>query len=91
LGIKFQYHAKDLCDNELIQESLFKMVFYGLFSSSCHHADAGFRKLRCEMVKMSGKHWLEIFDELLKQAQQNGSITIEKNMIVGIDNKVFEI
>ena len=32
--------------------------------------------------------WL---DELLKQAQQNGSITIEKNMIVGIDNKVFEI
>jgi len=28
---------------------------------------------------------------LLKQAQQNGSITIEKNMIVGIDNKVFEI
>lgn len=62
LGIKFQYHAKDLCSNELIQESLFRMVFYGLFSSSCNHADAGFRKLRCEMVKMSGKHWLEIFD-----------------------------
>ena len=34
---------------------------------------------------------LKRFDELLKQAQQNGSITIEKNMIVGIDNKVFEI
>ena len=34
---------------------------------------------------------LQRFDELLKQAQQNGSITIEKNMIVGIDNKVFEI
>lgn len=62
LGLKFQYHAKDLCSNELIQESLFRMVFFGLFSSSCHHSDAGFRKLRCEMVKMSGKHWLEIFD-----------------------------
>lgn len=34
---------------------------------------------------------LQRFDELLKQAQQNGSITIEKNMIVGIDKKVFEI
>lgn len=34
---------------------------------------------------------LQRFDELLKQAQQNGCITIEKNMIVGIDNKVFEI
>ena len=62
LGIKFQYHAKDLCSNELIQESLFRIVFFGMFSSSCHHADAGFRKLRCEMVKLSGKHWLEIFD-----------------------------
>ena len=47
LGIKFQYHAKDLSSNELIQESLSRMVFYGLYSSSCHHADAGFRKLRC--------------------------------------------
>lgn len=62
LGIKFQYHAKDLCSNELIQLSLFRMVFFGMFSSSCHHADAGFRKLRCEIVKLSGKHWLEIFD-----------------------------
>ena len=34
---------------------------------------------------------LQRFDELLKQAQQNSSITIEKNMIVGIDKKVFEI
>ena len=34
---------------------------------------------------------LQRFDELLKQAQKNGSITIEKNMIVGIDNKVFEL
>ena len=62
LGNKFQYHAKDLCNNELIQESLFRMVFFGMFSSSCNHANAGFRKLRCEMVAMSGKHWLEIFD-----------------------------
>lgn len=34
---------------------------------------------------------LQQFDELLKQAQKNGSITIEKNMIVGIENKVFEL
>ena len=34
---------------------------------------------------------LQRFDELLKQAQQNGSITIEKNVIVGIDNKIFKI
>ena len=34
---------------------------------------------------------LQRFDELLKQAQQNGSITIEKNMIVGIENKIFEL
>lgn len=27
----------------------------------------------------------------LKTIEQNDSITIEKNMIVGIDNKVFEI
>lgn len=31
------------------------------------------------------------FDELLKQAQRNGTITIEKNMIVGIENKTFEL
>ena len=34
---------------------------------------------------------LQRFDELLKQAQQNGTITIEKNMIVGIENKIFEL
>ena len=34
---------------------------------------------------------LQKFDELLKQAQQSGTITIEKNMIVGIDNKTFEL
>ncbi len=34
---------------------------------------------------------LQRFDELLKQAQKTGSIVIEKNMIVGIDNKVFEL
>jgi len=34
---------------------------------------------------------LQSFDELLKQAQRNGSITIEKNMIIGIENKTFEL
>lgn len=34
---------------------------------------------------------LQSFDELLKQAQRNGSITIEKNLIVGIENKTFEL
>ena len=34
---------------------------------------------------------LQRFDELLKQAQINVTITIEKNMIVGIDNKTFEL
>ena len=34
---------------------------------------------------------LQRFDELLKQAQRNGTITIEKNMIVGIENKTFEL
>lgn len=34
---------------------------------------------------------LQLFDELLKQAQRNGTITIEKNMIVGIENKTFEL
>ncbi len=68
LGIKFQYHAKDLSSNELIQESLSRMVFYGLYSSSCYHADAGFRKLRCEWVPMTGKHWLDIYDLCSGQA-----------------------
>ena len=34
---------------------------------------------------------LQQFDELLKEAQKKGCITIEKNMIVGIENKVFEL
>lgn len=34
---------------------------------------------------------LQKFDELLLQAQKNGSISIEKNVIVGIDNKIFEL
>lgn len=32
---------------------------------------------------------LQKFDELLLQAQQNGTISIEKNVIVGIENKTF--
>lgn len=62
LGIKFLHHAKDLCSNELIQESLYRMVYFGLFSSSCHHAGAGFRKLRCETVVLTGKNYFEFFD-----------------------------
>ena len=34
---------------------------------------------------------LQKFDELLVQAQKNGTISIEKNLIVGIENKVFEL
>lgn len=34
---------------------------------------------------------LQKFDELLVQAQKNGSISIEKNVIVGIENKTFEL
>lgn len=34
---------------------------------------------------------LQKFDELLKQAQKKGSITIEKNIIIGIENKTFEL
>jgi hypothetical protein len=63
LNFKFQNHGKDLCSNELIQKALSKMVFFGLFSSSCHYADAGFRKLRCELWPAKGKTWLELFDK----------------------------
>ena len=34
---------------------------------------------------------LKNFYELLLQAKKNGSISIEKNVIVGIDNKTFEL
>ena len=34
---------------------------------------------------------LQKFDELLVQAQKYGTISIEKNLIVGIENKVFEL
>lgn len=34
---------------------------------------------------------LQKFDSLLSEAQKAGEITIEKNMIVGIDNKIFEL
>jgi len=34
---------------------------------------------------------LQKFDELLVLAQKNGSISIEKNLIVGIENKTFEL
>lgn len=34
---------------------------------------------------------LQKFDELLKQAQKNGSISIENNLITGIDTARFEL
>jgi len=34
---------------------------------------------------------LQKFDALLKEAQENGNITIEKNIITGIENQVFEL
>ena len=34
---------------------------------------------------------LQKFDELLLQAQKNGTISIEKNVIIGIENKTFEL
>ena len=34
---------------------------------------------------------LQAFDKLLAEAQKDGSITIEKNVITGIESKVFEL
>ena len=34
---------------------------------------------------------LQKFDNVLLQAQKNGKITIEKNMITGIESATFEI
>lgn len=34
---------------------------------------------------------LQQFDNLLKEAQKEGSITIEKNVITGIESKVFQL
>lgn len=34
---------------------------------------------------------LQQFDKLLKEAQKDGSITIEKNVITGIESKVFQL
>ena len=34
---------------------------------------------------------LQKFDELLKQAQKTGKISIENNLIIGIDKAIFEI
>lgn len=68
LGLKFQYHADELTDNKLIRNSLYRVVLLGLFSSSCHFTDAGFRKLRCETTGASAKYWLEFFDSYTGQA-----------------------
>jgi hypothetical protein len=34
---------------------------------------------------------LQEFDKLLSEAQKDGSITIEKNVITGIEGKVFQL
>ena len=34
---------------------------------------------------------LQKFDELLKQAQEEGSIVIEQNVITGIEEQTFQI
>lgn len=34
---------------------------------------------------------LQKFDEMLKQAQLEGSVTIEKNMIIGLEGATFEL
>ena len=34
---------------------------------------------------------LQEFDKLLAEAQKDGSITIEKNVITGIESKVFQL
>lgn len=34
---------------------------------------------------------LQQFDKLLKEAQKEGRISIEKNIIVGIENQIFEL
>ena len=34
---------------------------------------------------------LQEFDKMLAEAQKDGSITIEKNIITGIEGKVFQI
>lgn len=34
---------------------------------------------------------LQAFDKLLLEAQKDGSITIEKNVITGIEGKVFQL
>lgn len=34
---------------------------------------------------------LQVFDKLLTEAQRDGSVTIEKNVITGIEGKVFQL
>lgn len=64
LGLaKYAGIVKELSDNELIQYTLTYLFFRGLWSSSCHYADSGFRKLRMELIPLTGKHWLDLFDK----------------------------
>ena len=45
-----------------------------------------------ESVELSGYVMdLQEFDKLLTEAQKDGSVTIEKNVITGIEGKVFQL
>ena len=35
--------------------------------------------------------YLQAFDKMLAEAQKEGSVTIEKNVITGIEGKVFQL
>ena len=62
LGSKFLSHAKELCNNELVQEVLTFVVVNGLYSSSCSDATCGFKALRWQFVPLTGKNYMDIFD-----------------------------
>ena len=65
--LKFGKRAKELGGNELIEDALTWITFYGLMSSSMHHADCGFRKLSQQFKAMGGKNnWFELFDKSVK-------------------------
>ena len=64
--LKFAKRAQELGSNELIEDALTWITFYGLMSSSMHHADCGFRKLSQQLKAMGVKNWFELFDKSVK-------------------------
>ena len=60
--------------------------------------EAEYRRANKSWLRRSQKIAVKILSKMRESgisqtelAQQNGSITIEKNMIVGIENKIFEL